>query len=96
MVRKDLIETVDQLHALMIGVEPDLTFLIDIDPSESLSRAQARATTELRFEEMGVGMQIRMRQAYLDLAAKSPRRFRVISGAGTPAEVAARVRAALG
>ena len=104
MTRKDLIETVDLLHRQMIGVEPDITLLIDIDPDESLSRAVARthshtgahAGEELRFEAMGVGMQIRMRQAYLDLAAKSPRRFRVIDGKGTPIEVAARVRAALG
>ncbi len=43
MTRGDLRATVDRLHDLMIGVEPDLTLLIDIDPEVGLSRALARA-----------------------------------------------------
>ena len=33
ITRGDLAAAVDQLHALMIGDEPDLTFLIDIEPA---------------------------------------------------------------
>lgn len=40
--RGDLAVTVDALHALMIGVEPDLTLLIDIDPEVGLSRSLKR------------------------------------------------------
>ncbi|MEO6301252.1 MAG: dTMP kinase, partial [Paracoccaceae bacterium] len=50
--RGDLAGVVDQLHDLMIGVEPDLTFLIDIDPALGLKRAHARAGSEMRFEDM--------------------------------------------
>lgn len=93
VTRGDLRGLVDTLHAAAIQVEPDLTFLIDIDPVEGLSRAVARAGSELRFEEMGLAMQRRMRAAFLDLAAADPARFRVISGQGGIEEVAARVDA---
>ena len=85
---------VDDLHARVIGVEPDLTFLIDIDPALGLTRAETRAGNELRFEAMGERLQARMRAGFLDLARTHPARFRVIDGAGSPADVAARVLAA--
>lgn len=40
--RGDLRATVDALHALMIGVEPDRTFVIDLDPAEALARTLRR------------------------------------------------------
>jgi len=88
--RGDLGAVVDQLHALMIGVEPNLTFLIDIDPAVGLGRAQARAGSEMRFEDMGLDLQSQMRSGFLALAARQPR-FAVVDGAATPPQVAARV-----
>ena len=88
--RGDLAATVDQLHKMMIGVEPDLTFLIDIDPALGLARAQARAGTEMRFEAMGLELQTKMRAGFLSLAAQNPR-FQVVPGDQDPAEVAAKV-----
>ncbi|SEK85477.1 dTMP kinase [Pacificibacter marinus] len=78
--RGDLLGRVNALHETMIGVEPDITVLVDIDPSVGLSRAKARQTTEERFEDFGVEMQIKMRAAFLDLA-KSAERFKIINGA---------------
>ncbi len=92
--RGDLAATVDALHALMIGVEPDLTLLIDIDPELGLARAVARRGAEQRFEEMGLEMQRRMRDGFLSLAAAHPARFRVIDGARDPQAVARDVLAA--
>ena len=93
LTRGDLRSTVDQLHALMIGVEPDLTVLIDIDPGVGLSRAVARAGKEMRFEDMGLEVQIRARDGFLALATAHPARFRVIDGARAPDVVAADVLA---
>ena len=45
-----------------------------------VSRARARAGTELRFEDMGLETQTRMRAGFLALAARHAR-FRVIDGA---------------
>ena len=87
ITRGDLVATVDRLHDLMIATEPDLTILVDIDPALGLSRARARAGTELRFEDMGLQTQIQMRAGFLALAAQHPR-FRVIDGARTPEAVA--------
>ncbi|MDQ1848249.1 dTMP kinase [Gemmobacter fulvus] len=91
--RGDLAATVDQLHALMIGLEPDLTLLIDIDPALGLSRAVARSGPEQRFEDMGLDLQRAMRSGFLALAKAHPARFRVIDGARPPEAVAAGVLA---
>lgn len=94
ITRGDLTDTVDKLHDLMIGREPDLTLLIDIDPAEGLRRATARAGTEMRFEDMGLAFQTKARAGFLALAAKD-RRFRVIDGARDPDSVARDVLAAV-
>ncbi|WP_054006959.1 dTMP kinase [Cypionkella psychrotolerans] len=95
LTRGDLRDTVDRLHALMIGMEPDLTVLIDIDPAEGLARAVARAGREMRFEGMGLGVQEKARDGFLALAATQPSRFRVIAGARPAEAVAADVLAAV-
>jgi dTMP kinase len=85
---------VDDLHARVIGVDPDITFLIDIAPETGLARARARAGAERRFEDMGGAFQARLRAGFLALAAAHPARLRVIDGARDPAAVAAAVLAA--
>jgi dTMP kinase len=95
LTRGDLRATVDKLHALMIGVEPDLTFLIDIDPALGLSRAVARAGAEMRFETMGLGLQEKARAGFLALADANPDRFRVIQGDAAADAVAQAVAAQL-
>lgn len=91
--RGDLRATVDQLHKLMIGREPDLTFLVDIDPAVGLARAKGRKGHEERFEDMGLDMQARMRAGFLALAAEYRLRFHVIDGARAPESVAADIAA---
>jgi dTMP kinase len=78
--RGDLRPVVDQLHALMIGREPDLTFIIDMDPEIGLSRALAREGTEERFETFGADLQRKMREGFLELAREFSSRCVVIDG----------------
>jgi dTMP kinase len=92
ITRGDLAQTVNELHRLMIGIEPELTFLIDIDPETGLRRAEARAGDEMRFEEMGLEMQRRMRDGFLALASRAPR-FRVINGDDSSEAIANRIKA---
>ena len=80
ITRGDLREKVDALHKLMIGREPDLTFIIDMDPATGLARALARRGHEERFEEFGASMQEKMRAGFLDLAREFPARCVVIDG----------------
>ncbi|SDF81854.1 dTMP kinase [Sulfitobacter delicatus] len=78
--RGDLRQMVDDLHSLMIGVEPDLTILIDMDPVNGLERALSRQTVEERFEDFGVELQAKMRAGFLSLAEEFSDRFRVLDG----------------
>jgi dTMP kinase len=86
--RGDLRGTVDALHDLMIGVDPDLTVLIDMDPAEGLSRALGRNGVEERFEEFGEELQQAMRAGFLSLAQEFADRFAVIDGARAVSDVA--------
>ncbi|MEP4249168.1 dTMP kinase [Tateyamaria sp.] len=79
--RGDLRASVDALHSLMIGREPDLTLLIDMDPVEGLARAKGRQGSEERFEDFGTDLQIAMRAGFLALAKEFAHRFTVIDGA---------------
>ena len=78
--RGDLRQAVDTLHTLMIGTEPNLTVLIDINPALGLRRAKSRHGTEERFEDFGESLQARMRQGFLTLAEEQPHRIHVIDG----------------
>ena len=93
ITRGDLRGVVDRLHALMIGVEPDLTFIIDMDPGVGLARALARTGTEERFEAFGEDLQARMRAGFLALAAEFPARSVVIDGDRPVETVAAEIAA---
>ncbi len=78
--RGNLRAVVDQLHDLVIGREPDMTLLIDMDPDTGLSRAKGRQGTEERFEDFGPALQKQMRAGFLALADEFSDRFRVIDG----------------
>jgi dTMP kinase len=91
MSRGDLRGLVDTLHELMIGREPDLTFVIDMDPAIGLARAKGRNGTEERFEDFGEDLQRQMRAGFLALAREFADRCRVIDGARAPDLVAADV-----
>ncbi|MDV4167591.1 dTMP kinase [Rhodovulum sp. FJ3] len=80
ITRSQLRAEVDQLHALMIGREADLTFLIDMDPETGLSRAKGRGGAEERFEDFGLSLQQASRQGFLNLADEFPDRIVVIDG----------------
>lgn len=95
ITRGDLRGIVDRLHALMIGVEPDLTFVVDIAPATGLARAAARSDGEQRFEGMGLAMQEAMRAGFLALAQDFPERVRIIDGDRPADAIAADIAAQL-
>ena len=88
VTRGDLRDLVDQLDSAMIPRQPDITVLIDLDPTISLARAIERSNREARFEDFGVEMQIKLRKGFLTLAHEFPNRFMVIDGSRNEAEVA--------
>lgn len=88
VTRGDLRGLVDALHLQVIGTEPDLTLIIDMDPTEALRRGLARGSGEDRFEEFGLDFQMRLRAGFLALAEEYPERCVVIDGNRAAAAVA--------
>lgn len=71
---------------------PDATILLDLDAAEAAGRLGG---TVDRIESAGAQFHQRVRDSYLDRAARDPRRWRVVDGSGTPEQVSAAVRAAV-
>ncbi len=88
VVRGALRRLVDHLHAEVIGLEPDLTFIIDMDPNAALARGLARKSGEDRFEDMGASFQAALREGFLELAEDYKWRCHVIDGARSEDEIA--------
>jgi len=89
--RGDLQSMVDDLHTLMIGREPDLTFVIDMDPEIALARGLARNSGEDRFEDFGLSFQQTLRAGFLQLAQNNPDRCIVIDGNRAAEEVSSEI-----
>lgn len=78
---------VDRLHELAIGLDPDLTLILDMDADLAAKRAEARATPgEDRFERKG--SQAELRQEFLALARAEPARCHVVNADQPPEELA--------
>jgi dTMP kinase len=88
-------------HRLALGnLLPDLTICVVVDIEAGLERAHrrnqrsAKEASESRLDQQSLEFHKRVGEGYRKIAAREPGRFRMISGAGTPAEVAERVWAA--
>ncbi len=88
-VRADLRGVVDQLHALMIGREPDLTLVIDMDPDAALERGLARDNSDTRFEKFGASFQHQLRDGFNALVSEAPSRCKLVDGTRSPEDIAA-------
>ena len=79
------IDLIHQLNKLVLkGVEPDITFILDLPPELGLERAWnqmnngSRSVMETRFEKEKLCFHENVRKGYLKLAKKEPDRFVVI------------------
>jgi dTMP kinase len=80
-----------RLEQLVQGdFRPDLTLLLDVPVEVGLARASGRSDPD-RFEQEKVDFFERVRQAYLEMAAAQPQRYRVIDAAVPLAEVRAQL-----
>ena len=75
----------------LIAINPDITFLIDMEPEIALNRALSRSTEEDRFENYGINFQYELRKNFLDIAHKHSDRIKIINGNQSPEDVAAQV-----
>jgi len=86
------VESLEQLaHP---GLQPDATFLFDLDPAEAYARQRAQSREPDRFEREQAGFFQRVRDAYLERARAHAGRIHVIDASGTLAQVRERLAAA--
>jgi dTMP kinase len=91
------VETVRAFDRLVCArTQPDLTILLDLAPRLSLRRAQARRSwresKQERFELQGMNFHKKVRNGYLAIARKQPRRVKVVQAGRPVAEVHAEIR----
>ncbi|CAO3445706.1 Thymidylate kinase (EC 2.7.4.9) [Azospirillum argentinense] len=79
-------DLVAALQATALGdFRPDLTLILDLPVEDGLARAVARRGGEDRYERMDVAFHHRLRDGFLDIAAREPERC-VVVDAGHPVE----------
>lgn len=93
--RADLRDLVDELHDLIIGIEPDHTILMDLPGEVALQRGLARQISEERFESMGSDFAKACWQGFHDLQNDFPDRVIRVDAEGDIEEVHHRVVASL-
>ncbi|HEY2591359.1 MAG TPA: dTMP kinase [Steroidobacteraceae bacterium] len=87
---------IEQLAAAVHGdIAPDCTLLLDLPVAEGLRRARSRAGKADRFEQEREAFFERVRQAYLELARREPRRIRLIDASRRLDEVQREIERAL-
>jgi dTMP kinase len=97
-----------ELHRVLCGdLQPDLTILLESDPTMSVGRARRRnrrasrtaskhSTDENRFEQETRAFFARVREGYRAVARREPERVVVIDASGTPAQTHARIMELVG
>lgn len=68
------------------GLEPHVTFYLDIDPELGLSRTQKRISLD-RIEAEDIAFHAKIREGYLAIHEKNPDRFHLLNAAQTPEAV---------
>lgn len=86
-------EILDELHRIATdGIWPDHTFLIDLDPEQGLERVRARGRSD-RIEGEALEFHHRVRQGYLELARREPRRVTILDGGSDVDAIQTQIRA---
>jgi dTMP kinase len=82
--------------ARLIGLEPDLTVVLDVSVATGQARLAARGTQPDRYERLGTEFLARVHAGFRTIAAAEPKRCVVISAEPDVPEVARAVLAAVG
>ena len=69
------------------GLQPDATFLFDLDPSIAYERQRAQSREPDKFEREKAEFFRNVREAYLERARQFPERIHVIDAAGDVSQV---------
>jgi dTMP kinase len=77
------------------GIEPDLTFLLDVPVALSQARIRGRLGFADRLERESIEFHERVADGYRRLAAAAPHRFAVIDGDRDQTDIAVEIRQAI-
>jgi dTMP kinase len=89
-------EVLKHLDAIAVGESrPDLTLILDLPPELGLARIRNRNSVPDRFETDALRAHKARRQAYLEIAAREPRRCVVIDASVGDVEATEAIRAAV-
>ena len=82
------IDKMEKLKKIIIGdIEPDVTFVLDIDPKVGLKRSLDRSNQENRFESYNIDFHNKIRSAFLEIAKKNKNRCVVIDASLNEQEI---------
>lgn len=76
-----------------LGLQPNLTVLLDIDPREAILRMQDRGVKADRIESENLAFHDSVREAFLKIASQNSRRVLVCDASQNVEEIASSVRA---
>lgn len=75
------INLMKQIHSQVFqGFQPNITFLVDIDPALGLSRIQAAGRDKNHYDDMALELHNKIRNGLLELAKADPKRCVIIDG----------------
>jgi dTMP kinase len=82
------IDKMEKLKKIIIGdIEPDVTFVLDIDPKVGLKRSLNRSNQENRFESYNIDFHNKIRSAFLEIAKKNKNRCVVVDASLNEQEI---------
>ena len=82
------IDKMEKLKKIIIGdIEPDVTFVLDIDPKVGLKRSLDRSNQENRFESYNINFHNKIRSAFLEIAKKNKNRCVVVDASLNEQEI---------
>ncbi len=85
-------ETIRRIESVVLeDFKPDLTLVLDLPVETGLGRAKTRGAKESRFEKFDTSFHEKLRQAFLDIAKRSPDRCLVIDASQGEDDVAAAI-----
>ena len=82
----------EQLYRVAVGdFHPDLTIILDLPIETGLKRAGERRGTETRYESLPREFHARVREGFLEIAKREPKRCVVIDATGDVAAITDRI-----
>jgi len=81
------VEKIEMLNEFATdGLKPDLTILLDLEVEEGLKRREKSGKKD-RIDMESLKFHQKVREGYLEMARKNPRRWRIIDASKSPEEV---------